>query len=794
MEIQQPKIKKEPKKKSRHKSPDGNIPAPPSMAFRPSPTSIKASSDKKHRPKHSLKSDDDNATHQHSRRPPEHRKKGPKDVHTELRKEKKPHIDFSSSTRKEAEKIDTIMNEQKANELKKKKRQQMETEHMQEVTKLRKEREKEELLKEEKSRSDYQRRKKKSENLLLNISNKDSNYSIQELEQTDCVEEFKHLKKMFLDMRKARKAEDEQLQKGFSDLSTKIMKRPTRGHRQGVKPLEAVKATPQKPSMSVEKIESTLSRLLAMWNANDKIGARNLAKQVLQSIGPFVIHDSQIDYSTLTVDEVTKKIIQDNVQDLRTFTPLETTGYGSCLFNAISLVLVGHEGLGRELRLRTALYLLLNESVMQEMHKNASWGPTCDPNYDNEVKKCLQLEGYSTCLQMEGCGRATDLQITSMFPFIENSTDFYDYIDLSTTLNKHCKHMKKRVLIMWTSVSDIGPNFKINHFVPLIPQREMLAKQKEVINLIDTSRKVQKIKSVSFSQDDDSNGATSVKSSESKSSSSSISKSHEGPFDSSPQPKSPGKIAYSPQSKSSLGIPSSPLAKSSPLPKNMSAAKEDEAEIDKTNKSMLESSNGSTAMYLKSHIYLPTNKSVSIAKRRKPIARLPLGPKGGKVFVVKNDRNFGIFKAKYRIPKVKGKRKLGPKMTYVDDCGQYKKPSQKEFVHEVDPETGELVLLRRVQLDNDVCTLDDVALEVQPNINNLLLTKCTYQKSKISEFEKKTTEFMVVPEKLKDIIGLSVVEYKGQDPPHEPHGNATKVCKIYWCIAANFKLGCDYFY
>jgi hypothetical protein len=369
---------------------------------------------------------------------------------------------------------------------------------------------------------------------------------------------------------------------------------------------------------------------------------------------------------------------------------------------------------------------------------------------------------------MEALSRALQLQIVSVFPYIKDRTIFIDKTNLSATFNNvsSSKHIKQKVYIMWTgSISVESVDFVINHFVPLISNEEMelIGKRKQpVIIQLNESGNVSSIeKGCEISSDIKDDMDASKSSDEQRSSSdscSSMSKSTSIEKSDSSQGSSDEKKGISEDSDDSTKTTKTPGEEN----------QEDIAEVDKSHAS---TASGSTIMTLQSDVWLSMAKLITFPKTRKILDKVPIGKKGCKAFLIKNERNYGIFKAKFR-----QKEKSRKKMTYCDDKAAYKRPSQNYILHALKPD--ELVSLRNVKLEeNGICTLKGIPIAVQPDENELFYSKRTYHHTKddSSNFAKRTTEFMITPPSYKDLEGLAVVEYMGEDPKGALHGNALKV-------------------
>jgi hypothetical protein len=414
------------------------------------------------------------------------------------------------------------------------------------------------------------------------------------------------------------------------------------------------------------------------------------------------------------------------------------------------------------------------------LQKNSSWGENCYVDFDKEVEETLNRSGYGSSLTIEVLARVTQTKISAVFPFIEGYTGFLHKIELTASFNAHAKHTKKNAIIMWTSMEDVGKDFRVNHFVPIVTRDEFNSKggQKRAINVTSSSEndKPSAICKdiISLTKQNDEQAKVKVEPA-------SVRKSPSGgqSSNSSSEPKNAlnfegGTRGYQ-----------SPKLGDKAQHHNKSSEEEVEVEGDEIEIHHMSASSGSTIGHLKSEMWLPIEKAISLGTKRIPLDKLPLGKKGNRAFLMKNTRNYNIFKAKLNAmpkgvakrppkPEIKLKRKRGPQMAYPDDRCAYKAPSQVYYMHQLVDE--KMICLENVQVTDDgLFTLSGNGLRLNPGDEQTFITKFTYHKAKNpqSDFSKKTTEFMVTPESHKKIEGLTVVEYKGEDPKGD--GNGTKV-------------------
>lgn len=70
-------------------------------------------------------------------------------------------------------------------------------------------------------------------------------------------------------------------------------------------------------------------------------------------------------------------------------TTVQSTGNGSCLFDSLSTALTGHGGHAKELRLRTALELIINEKYYKGLYRQDVKWHCLNTSYEKAIQLCL---------------------------------------------------------------------------------------------------------------------------------------------------------------------------------------------------------------------------------------------------------------------------------------------------------------------------------------------------------------------------------------------------------------------
>ena len=195
-------------------------------------------------------------------------------------------------------------------------------------------------------------------------------------------------------------------------------------------------------------------------------------------------------FPTSSIDNYAKTLLPADISD--NLVPLWTTPNGNCLYNAISLLLVGDESMSSELRLRTALALmqleniiyqdgnemvqeLLSEQILlydcfaitdYQLRKNTLTRDEIRMVLQNEVVSTLNNTSWSGMWQIQALCTALQVSVLSVYP----------------DANRNIRHLFNRIVtpllpyegnipcipILWSGNYTSKNQFKPNHFVPLV--------------------------------------------------------------------------------------------------------------------------------------------------------------------------------------------------------------------------------------------------------------------------------------------------------------------------------------
>lgn len=124
---------------------------------------------------------------------------------------------------------------------------------------------------------------------------------------------------------------------------------------------------------------------------------------------------------------------------------------GNCLFNSISLLLVGNESLSIELRYRSCcIEMVTNKSKIRlhGMNKNLE---LLSPDYDEECLNCTQPGNWSSAWMILSLSNLLNFHIKSVFPAIDGSTS-HMFKTLKYLFRPTFSDPKKGTLfILWTN-------------------------------------------------------------------------------------------------------------------------------------------------------------------------------------------------------------------------------------------------------------------------------------------------------------------------------------------------------
>nr|XP_039258759.1 uncharacterized protein LOC120335330 [Styela clava] len=167
-----------------------------------------------------------------------------------------------------------------------------------------------------------------------------------------------------------------------------------------------------------------------------------------------------------------KKIMDENGIE-KNKRPLVTTGDGSCLFNAVSIVLTGTEARAIELRLRTCVEMVKNKKFYTT-HPLSDVFNLVSPDYDKACKDCATVGCYSSAWTVMALANVVCRRIEMIYPPVNGSRDLYSVL-LTKSIKPLVSNSDDYIWLLWTRVceSPIG-DWIPDHFVPLVEDRNRL--------------------------------------------------------------------------------------------------------------------------------------------------------------------------------------------------------------------------------------------------------------------------------------------------------------------------------
>lgn len=170
--------------------------------------------------------------------------------------------------------------------------------------------------------------------------------------------------------------------------------------------------------------------------------------------------------------------------------PVLTTGDGNCLFNALSITLVGNESLSTELRVRTCCEMATNK----EFYTTQSFSKDfllCSMPFAESTLSCARSGSFSNAWTIQAAASAIHVSIEATYPYVNGAKDYQAQM-LNRTHDCRILPLErlKPLKIMWTRMGQ--QNGKIwlpNHFVALVPKVEKTSTPEKALSdlIIDES-------------------------------------------------------------------------------------------------------------------------------------------------------------------------------------------------------------------------------------------------------------------------------------------------------------------
>ena len=134
---------------------------------------------------------------------------------------------------------------------------------------------------------------------------------------------------------------------------------------------------------------------------------------------PEVVSSDSCTYTGLVQDQIATQLLGQQWSDS---TPMVVRGDGNCLFNAISLVLFGHENASSEIRLKTFFELFDNAAFYERIHVK-SFIPDISPPLSSAIRQCAQIGSYSCTWTMHAASTVIGKPIKSVYPVVNGPAD-----------------------------------------------------------------------------------------------------------------------------------------------------------------------------------------------------------------------------------------------------------------------------------------------------------------------------------------------------------------------------------
>ena len=141
---------------------------------------------------------------------------------------------------------------------------------------------------------------------------------------------------------------------------------------------------------------------------------------------------------------------------------------GSCLFNSISLALMGTEDYATFFRLLAAMYMITNSDECEGLMTTAAWRQNVE-SYENELAYTLARSGTGSAFTIEIAGRALEIAIESLFLNFGDASAYANYRNTNNRIFNADQVNLQQITILWCSTYKIQDDlFAFNHFVPIV--------------------------------------------------------------------------------------------------------------------------------------------------------------------------------------------------------------------------------------------------------------------------------------------------------------------------------------
>lgn len=125
---------------------------------------------------------------------------------------------------------------------------------------------------------------------------------------------------------------------------------------------------------------------------------------------------------SLQEDEDARDLLLRFGTEYQNTTPVQSTGNGSCLFDSLSTALTGHGGHAKELRLQTAIELIINEIYCKGLYRQDVKWHCLNTSYEEAIQLCLN-SGETAGWTIHATSTVLRCPIKSMYPAVNGPKD-----------------------------------------------------------------------------------------------------------------------------------------------------------------------------------------------------------------------------------------------------------------------------------------------------------------------------------------------------------------------------------
>ncbi len=192
--------------------------------------------------------------------------------------------------------------------------------------------------------------------------------------------------------------------------------------------------------------------------SSSKISMRHLALAVKREyiflrMHPFNFAGSKPDNATSQVDQNAVTTLNMCGGSMDGGRPLYVDGDGNCMFNALSVLLVGSQVLSVELRVRTCLELVNHGPAYKRVDSQDNlW--KVSTRYDDECRDLCVIGKFTSTWSLQAASTVVQRQITSVYPVMNGIRDDTPRILNRAFIPRGVKCIDTPMVVMW---SRLGP-------------------------------------------------------------------------------------------------------------------------------------------------------------------------------------------------------------------------------------------------------------------------------------------------------------------------------------------------